>query len=145
MSPRSPSASDLGILVTADEQMHTVPIGDRVVADDIGVNSIDTITARSNVVFWFDTTAQSAVNKMATLNLYAATGLSARAVPLLHGTVLITGINPAGDPIGLLERQLALLQAGPAPSWWARFILQTRAQRSHRRRPVPTTDNPTAC
>jgi hypothetical protein len=141
MSPHRPSASELGILVTTDEQMQAVPIGDHLQADDIGANPIDTITARSNVVFWFDTTAQSAVNKMATLNLYAASGLSAHAVPLLRGTVLITGISPAGDPIGLSHQQLALLQAGPAPSWWARFTLQTRAQRSQ---PERTTETPTA-
>lgn len=144
MSPHRPSASELGILVTTDEQIQAVPIGDHLHADDIGANPIDTITARSNVVFWFDTTTQSAVNKMATLNLYAATGLSAHAVPFLHGTVLITGINPAGDPIGLSHQQLALLQAGPAPSWWARLILQIRAQHSQRRRAARTTVNPTA-
>lgn len=144
MSPRSPSASGLVILVAADEQMQVVPIGDQVVASDIGANPIDTITTRSNMVFWFDTTAQAAVNKMATLNLYAATGLSAHAVPLLHGTVLITGINTAGNPIGLSEQQLALLQAGPSPGRWARFILQTRAQRSRRRRSARTTGTPTA-
>ncbi|WAJ47953.1 hypothetical protein OK015_28800 (plasmid) [Mycobacterium sp. Aquia_216] len=135
MSPRRPAASELGILVTTDEQMQVVPLADHLRADEIGANPIDTITARSNVVFWFNTTAQSAVNKMATLNLYAASGLSAHAVPLLRGTVLITGINPAGDPIGLSRQQLGLLQTGPAPGWWARFVLQSRAQRSHCRRP----------
>ena len=133
---RGPLASDFVILVTADEHMRAVSIGDHVVSDDIGANPIDTITARSNVVFWFDTAAQSAVNKMATLNLYAATGLSAHAVPLLHGTVLITGIDSGGDQICHSKQQLAFLQAGPAPSWWARFVLQARAQRSQRRRPA---------
>jgi hypothetical protein len=46
MSPRNPSTSDLVILVTADEQMQAVPIDDRAVADDIGANPIDTVTAR---------------------------------------------------------------------------------------------------
>lgn len=134
MAPGASAASNLAILVTADEQMQAVPIAQHIVADDVGAHPIDTITARDGVVFWFNTTTAAAVNKMATLNLYAATGLPARAVPLLYGTVLITGINGDGDPVGLSQPQITLLQARPAPSRWAHCILQLRSQRAHRRR-----------
>jgi hypothetical protein len=123
MSPRSPCTSDLVIIVTADEQMQAVPIGDRVVVDDIDANPIDTITARSNVVFWFNTAAQSAVNKMATLNPYCRH----RAVSTCSAAIARNGAHhrnqSPGDPIGLSHQQLALLQAGPAPGRWTRFIL----------------------
>jgi hypothetical protein len=68
-----------------------------------------------------------------TLNLFAAAGMSARAVPLLHGPVLITGVDPDGKPIGLSKAQLEFLGSGPEPNWWARIILQARAHRSERR------------
>lgn len=137
MAPGTSAASNLAILVTADEQMQAVPLAEHIVADDVDAHPIDTITARDGVVFWFNSTTAAAVNKMATLNLYAATELPAHAVPLLHGTVLITGINGEGDPIGLSQPQINLLQARPAPSRWAHFILQLRSQRAHRRRDAP--------
>lgn len=136
MAARRPASSNLAILITADEQMQAVPVSDHIAANDIGANPIDTITVRSDVVFWFNTASQSPVNRMATLNLYAASGLSARAVPLLHGTVLITAVNADGDPIGLSQHQLGLLQARPAPNWWAQIILQTRTQRWQCSRPA---------
>lgn len=140
MAARKPDASNLGILITADEQMRAVPIGGDIAATDIGANPVDTITARSNVVFWFNTASQLPVNRMATLNLYAASGLSARAVPLLHGAVLITAVNSDGDPIGLSKHQLRLLQARPAPNWWAKIILQRRTLRWKRRRAAVSKD-----
>jgi hypothetical protein len=61
-----------------------------------------------------------------TLNLFAAAGMSARAVPLLHGPVLITGVDPDGKPIGLSKAQLEFLGSGPEPNWWARIVFQAR-------------------
>jgi hypothetical protein len=125
--------SDVGIVVTPDEQMHLLAISDRVVTDSVG-HSVDTLTGGAGVVFWFGATDPSvAVNRMATLNLFAAAGMSARAVPLLHGPVLITGVDPDGKPIGLSKAQLEFLGSGPEPNWWARIILQARAHRSERR------------
>lgn len=76
MAARRPASSNLAILITADEQMQAVPVSDHIAANDIGANPIDTITVRPDVVFWFNTASQSPVNRMATLNLYAASGLS---------------------------------------------------------------------
>ncbi|EFG78391.1 hypothetical protein HMPREF0591_1683 [Mycobacterium parascrofulaceum ATCC BAA-614] len=128
-----PAASGVGILVSVEGQMQAVAIADHIAADDVGASPVDTITARDNVVFWFDTSTRRAVNRMATLNLYAATRLPAHAVPLLHGTVLITGIDAGGDPVGLSSQQLKSLQARPAPNWWARLVLRMRSQRAVRR------------
>lgn len=115
--------------------MHLVEISPRVVTDSVS-DPVDTITARDGVVFWFRATDSSpAVNRMATLNLFATAGLSARTVPLLHGPVLITGADRHGKPIGLSDAQLKALKSGPEPNWWAKTILQARAHRSqHRRR-----------
>ena len=126
--------SDVGIVVTPDEQMHLLAISDRVVTDSVG-HSVDTLKGGGGVVFWFGATDPSvAANRMAILNLFAAAGMSARAVPLLHGPVLITGVDPDGKPIGLSKAQLEFLGSGPEPNWWARIILQARAHRSERRR-----------
>jgi hypothetical protein len=126
--------SDVGIVITPDEQMHLLAISDRVVTDTVG-HSVDTLTGGAGVVFWFGATDPSvALNRMATLNLFATMGMSARAVPLLHGPVLITGVDPDGKPIGLSKAELEFLRSGPKPNWWARIILQVRAHRSERRR-----------
>jgi hypothetical protein len=130
--------SDVGIVITPDEQMHLLAISDRVVTDSVG-HSVDTLTGNASVVFSFGATDPSvAVNRMATLNLFTTVGMSARAVPLLHGPVLTTGVDPDGKPIGLSKAQLELLGSGPKPNWWARIILQVRARRSERlRRALP--------
>jgi len=47
---------------------------------------------------------------MATLSLLAAAGMSARVVPLLHGPVLITGVDRAGKLLGLSKMQRILAQ-----------------------------------
>ena len=101
------SDSDVGIIVTADEQMHLVAITDRVVTDCVGT-PVDTFTAGAGLVFWFGPADSGpAVNRMATLNLFAAAAMSARVVPLLHGPVLITGVDQAGKPLGLSRRNLS--------------------------------------
>lgn len=108
------AGSDVGIVVPPDEQMHLVAISDAVVNDSVG-DPADTLTAHGGVVFWFDSTDSSpAVNRMATLNLFAAARLSAWTVPLLHGPVLITGVDQDGKPVGLSEAQLQLLGSGGA-------------------------------
>lgn len=76
MAARRPASSNLAILITADEQMQAVPVSDHIAANDIGANPIDTITTRSNVVFWFNTASQSPVNRMATLNGAYGAGLA---------------------------------------------------------------------
>jgi hypothetical protein len=128
------AGSDVGIVVPPDEQMHLVGICESVVTDSVG-DPVDTLSARAGVVFWFGSTDPSpAVNRMATLNLFAAARFSAWTVPLLHGPVLITGVDQDGKPIGLSQAQLGLLQSGPGPNWWARLILHGRERRSERRR-----------
>jgi hypothetical protein len=54
---------------------------------------------------------------MATLNLFAVANMSATAVPLLCGPVLISGIDQDGKPIGLSDAQLKVLQVGRGPAW----------------------------
>lgn len=124
-------------MVSPDEQMHLVEISPRVVTDSVS-DPVDTITARDGVVVLVPRNrfeSSPAVNRMATLNLFATAGLSARTVPLLHGPVLITGADRHGKPIGLSDAQLKALKSGPEPNWWAKTILQARAHRSqHRRR-----------
>lgn len=128
------SDSDVGIIVTADEQMHLVAITHRVVTDCVGTPA-DTFTARAGLVFWFGPADSSpAVNRMATLNLLAAAAMSARVVPLLHGPVLITGVDRAGKLLGLSKAQVELLESGSSPNWWARTVLQARLHCSLQRR-----------
>jgi len=128
------AGSDVGIVVPPDEQMHLVAISDAVVNDSVG-DRADTLTAHGGVVFWFGSTDPSpAVNRMATLNLFAAARLSAWTVPLLHGPVLITGVDQDGKPSGLSEAQLQLLRFGAGPNRWATMILRARERRAERRR-----------
>ena len=128
------AGSQVGIVVAPDEEMRLVAIGEAVVADSVG-DPVDTLTAVGGVVFWFcSTDRSSAVNRMATLNLFAATKFSALTVPLLYGPVLITGVDGHGKLTGLSRDQFGLLKAGPSPNWWARLILQARQRRSERRR-----------
>jgi hypothetical protein len=47
--------SDVGIVITPDEQMHLLAISDRVVTDTVG-HSVDTLTGGAGVVFWFGAT-----------------------------------------------------------------------------------------
>jgi hypothetical protein len=75
------TGSDVGIVVPPDEQMHLVAISDAVANDSVG-DQADTLTAHGGVVFLLGSTDPSpAVNRMATLNLFAAARLSARTVP----------------------------------------------------------------
>lgn len=128
------SESDVGIVIGPDEQMHVVGMSQHVVAECVG-DTVDTLTARGGVVFWFrPTDPNPEVNRMATLNLFAAAGMSARTVPLLHGPVLITGADQCGNPTGLTDAQFKLLKSGPEPNWWAKRTLQARAFRFERRR-----------
>jgi hypothetical protein len=128
------AGSDMGIVVAPDEQMHVVAVNDTVVDDSVG-DPADTLTAHGGVVFWFGSTdSRPAVNRMATLNLFAAARLSAWTVPLLHGPVLITGVDHDGKPIVLSQAQLQLLRSGAGPNRWATMILQARERRAERRR-----------
>jgi hypothetical protein len=109
-------------------------MNEHVVTECVG-EPADTLTARGGVVFWFrPTDPNTEVNRMATLNLFAAASMSARRVPLLHGPVLITGADEHGNPIGLSDTQFKLLKSGPEPNRWAKRTLQARAHRSERRR-----------
>jgi hypothetical protein len=128
------SESDVGIVIGPDEQMHLVGMNQHVVTECVG-DTADTLTARGGVVFWFRPMDRSPeVNRMATLNLFAAAGMSARTVRLLHGPVLITGADEHGNPTGLSNAQFKLLKSGPEPNWWAKRTLQVRARRFERRR-----------
>ncbi|MCA2247513.1 hypothetical protein JF729_06845 [Mycobacterium intracellulare] len=119
--------AEVGILVTSDEQMHLVAIGDRVVADCVGEQS-ETLTGRGGVVFWFREGALP-VNRMATLNLLAATWISAFTLPLLRGPVLMTGADSDGGPAGLSGPQFQFLKSGPGANRWQRVVLRLRAGR----------------
>ncbi|GAB4664128.1 hypothetical protein MOKP76_13850 [Mycobacterium avium subsp. hominissuis] len=118
--------AQLGIVVTAEERMHLVAISDHVVTDCIG-KQVETLTARGGVVFWFGHTGRIApVNRMATLNLFAAATMSAFTLPLLRGPVLITGADPVGNPSGLSGSQFQLLKSGPGANWQQRLIFRLR-------------------
>lgn len=118
--------AQLGIVVTAEERMHLVAISDHVVTDCIG-EQVETLTARGGVVFWFGHTGRNApVNRMATLNLFAAATMSAFTVPVLRGPVLITGADPEGNPSGLSGSQFQLLKSGPGANWRQRLIFRLR-------------------
>lgn len=137
-----PSADDVallealvpvGILVLPDETMKLVPIGAGVVSDHVGP-SAESLTAEHGLVFWFDAAASSLpINRMATLSLHAVSKLSLRAVALLRGAVLITGMR-AGQPDGLTSNQIKALRNEPEPGWVAGWLLRLRAEGDKRRR-----------
>ncbi|KEF95046.1 hypothetical protein K883_05231 [Mycobacterium sp. TKK-01-0059] len=121
--------AQLGIVVTVEERMHLVAISDHVVTDCIG-KQVETLTARGGVVFWFGHAGRNApVNRMATLNLFAAATMSAFTLPLLRGPVLITGADPRGNPSGLSGSQFQLLKSGPGANWRQRLIFRLRERR----------------
>lgn len=126
------SGVDIGLAVDVDETLHLVPISPTVVAEVVG-DRADAVTVADGMVFWFASGHRPAVNRMATLNLLAASSATARDVALLWGPVLITGHDPRGRPAGLTDADLAALQHGPEPSWLGRVILSGRQRRAERR------------
>ncbi|ETB37926.1 MULTISPECIES: hypothetical protein [Mycobacterium avium complex (MAC)] len=124
----------VGILVAPDESMKLVPVlGGGVVAAHVGA-SADSLTADHGLVFWFDPATHSLpINRMATFNLHAVSAFSLRTVPLLRGTVLITGMR-AGLPAGLTGEQIKALRNEPEPAWLAGWLMRIRVARDNRRR-----------
>jgi hypothetical protein len=118
---------DVGIVITSDQEMRLVKMGDRIIADCLEGAPAQSISADAGLRFWFQMLDSGRrVNRMATLNLFAVAKLSACAVPLLHGPVLITGAGPNGQPAGLSNDQLTLLGAD-SPNRWQLTILRLRA------------------
>ncbi|ORW08539.1 MULTISPECIES: hypothetical protein [Mycolicibacter] len=81
------------------------------IADDVRDDRLETITSSDRqIVFWFTThrTVQI-INRPAAEMLVAATAFTARDVPLLRGSVVITGRDHNGDPAGLSDEQLSWL------------------------------------
>lgn len=95
--------------------MHIVEVRPGVVAAVVGGPHAEAITSASGIGFWFNVVAQQGygVNRMATLNLHAVLGLSAREVPLLYGPILVAGQDAAGHPAGLSGDQIKDLRGGP--------------------------------
>lgn len=128
------SGAPVGIRVDTDESMHLVEIADGVIQNSVGTGQVETLSgSRIGVVFWFAVTgADCALNRTATLNLFATAGLPASTLPLLRGTVLITGRDSRGHPDGLTPEQIAALGAhvGRRAVW----TLQWREWRSRRER-----------
>lgn len=124
----------VGILVAPDESMKLVPvIGDGVVAAHVGA-SAESLTAEHGLVFWFAPGTYSLpINRMATFNLHAVSAFSLRTVPLLRGTVLITGMR-AGHPKGLTSQQIKALRNEPEPAWLAGGLMGLRMKSDTRQR-----------
>lgn len=123
----------IGILVPTDQTMRLVPIARGVVETYIG-SSAESVTTPDGLVFWFDASADVvAVNDMATLNLLAVSDFSPRTVPLLRGTVLITG-QSAGNPDGLTHAQTKALRRESGPRWWIGWMLHMRVEGDAQRR-----------
>lgn len=99
----------VGLLMPVDETMRLVHVTRGVVEEHVGA-SAESVTTTDGLVFWFDAGAGNrAVNRMATLNLLAASDFSARTVPLLRGPALVTG-QEAGHPAGLTHHQMKVLR-----------------------------------
>lgn len=128
------SGRPYAVFVDTDESMRAVEVHDGVVAQYVGTERAESATARGGLVFWFDRDSPHAINQMATLNLFAVSGLSVREVPLLHGPVLITGWAD-GAMVGMTgEHRQALKQAHPGPWWRYEVVLQWRARQDERHR-----------
>ncbi|MGJ6127487.1 hypothetical protein QN239_33440 [Mycolicibacterium sp. Y3] len=124
----------VGLLMPADETMRLVHITRDVVEVHVGA-AAESVTTADGLVFWFGAgSGNLAVNRMATLNLLAVSGFSARTVPLLRGIALVTGQN-AGRPAGLTDDQMEALSRESGPVWWVNSILRMRVgrDRQHRR------------
>lgn len=122
----------VGLLIPADETMRLVHITHDVVEANVGA-AAESVTTTDGLVFWFDAgSGNLAVNRMVTLNLLAVSSFSARTVPLLRGTALVTG-QRAGHPAGLSDDQVELLGRDPGPVWWVTSILRMRVGRDRHR------------
>lgn len=126
------SGVDIGLAVDVDETLHLVPISPTVVAEVVGPQA-EAVSFDNGLVFWFASGHGPAVNRMATLNLLAASSATARDVALLCGPVLITGYDARGRAVGLTDAHLAALRHGREPSWLGRRILSLRQHRAERR------------
>ena len=105
----------VGLLMPVDETMRLVHVTHGVVEEHIGV-SAESVTTTDGLVFWFDAGAGNrAVNRMATLNLLAASDFSARTVPLLRGAALVTGGCWHAYLSSPQENSAATISAAPRP------------------------------
>jgi hypothetical protein len=123
------------LFLDTDDSIRAVELHADVVAQYVGTDRAESATAKGGLVFWFDGDSRLDINRMATLHLFAVSGMSVREVPLLHGPVLITGW--AGDgPSGMTgEHRRALKRSHPGPWWRYELVLRWRsAQDEHRRR-----------
>lgn len=121
-----------GILVPADGLMRLVPVVGGVVDALVGA-SAESVTTSDGLVFWFEGSADVAVNEVATLNLLSVSEFSPRTVPLLRGVVLITG-RLAGGPGGLTHAQTKALRRESGPRWWKLWMLHMRVEGDAQRR-----------
>jgi hypothetical protein len=82
------------------------------IADMVREQQLETLsTADRRASFWVagHFTHVQYVNRTATAIYLAATGFTAREVPLLRGNVVITGTDEAGELASLGEEQMTLL------------------------------------
>ncbi|MDM2402097.1 hypothetical protein PP613_23470 [Mycobacteroides abscessus] len=128
------SGRPYAVFLDIDDSIRAVELHADVVAQYVGTDRAESATVKGGLVFWFDADSRHDINQMATLHLFAASGLSVREVPLLHGPVLITGWS--GDaPSGMTgEHRKALKRSHPGPWWRYEVVLRWRSAQDVRRR-----------
>jgi hypothetical protein len=133
---------DVGVVIDTHEQMSLVEITPNLPSELLGDHT-EAVSVRSGIVFWFSAAGTWAtVNRMATLNLLAASSFLPRTVPLLWGPVLIAGAAADGKLQGLTDAQIDVLTDGPEPNWLEQRVLFLRQQRAERRRHNSTLHRP---
>ncbi len=110
------------------------------VAELVRDDRLETITSSDgSIVFWFAAHPTiRCVNRPAVEMLLATTRLTARNVPLLHGNVVLSGRDAAGDLAGLSDEQVDWLvnvdtRIGQDLVLGRRFARDVRAQRRQSR------------
>lgn len=133
------TGADIGIAIDPHEQMSLVAIDSEMLTEYLGGHA-EAVSVGSGIIFWFSATGSwKTVNRMATLNLLAASGELPRNVPLLWGPVLVTGSTASGSPRGLTDTQIDVLADGPQPTWLEQLVLSIRQRRAERRRRISTS------
>lgn len=109
------------------------------IADLVREHLLETVTSSDGALaFWFTPSTHRShmqINKQATELLLATTRFTARQVPLLHGNIVITGVDANGDPTGLTPAQMRwLINSEPAGrEKWVLGRRFSRARRAQRR------------
>ncbi|PBA23784.1 hypothetical protein CKJ66_26340 [Mycobacterium avium] len=133
---------DIGVAIDTHGQMSLVEITPNLLAELLGDHA-EAVSVRSGIGFWFSAAGTWAtVNRMATLNLLAASAFPPRTVPLLWGPVLIAAAAIDGKPRGLTDTHIDVLSGGPELTWLEQRVLLLRLRRAERRRRGSTLHRP---